>query len=276
MKVFVSGGAGVIGRELVQRLLKQGHKLIVGDLQECPPEWVNRLEYIEGDLNHLGMHYEVDVFYHLAATFERLGESPNHWDENFIHNVHLSHHLLNMVKAGRVVFASSYLVSPHPRNLTGAAKLYTECELDFLFKHTRLESCSARIFRSYGCGSRDVISRWVRAAIKKEPISVHNERTAFDFVYAGDVAEALIRMTGSSFPFSMQVGTGNGRRIYEVVEILARHFPDIRVDRQKDQSSLEEYVCDTKEMKRCLRWTPPTTLEEGIAEIVVYEKSRCG
>lgn len=275
MKCFVSGGAGVIGRELVSRLIAQGHSITVGDLQPRPKEFPDSVYYAHGDLNHLTYDFECDVFYHLAATFERLAESENHWDENFRHNVGLSHHLLSIIKAKRVVFASSYLVDPQPRNLTGAAKLYTENELEFLWRHRGLNSVSARIYRSYGCGSRDVISRWVRAALSGETIHVHNDQTQLDFIYAGDVAEALIRLGENDYTGVVPLGSGASRTIENVVSILSSHFPNLQVTRAVDQNAAERgYKCNLSVLRSILRWTPSTSLEEGIQKIIGYE--RCG
>ena len=276
MKCFVSGGAGVIGRELVSRLIVKGHEIVVGDLQERPQEFPASVEYLHGDLNHIFSEVTCDVFYHLAATFDRLAEGPNHWEENYRHNVGLSHHLLNVIKAKRIVFASSYLVAPHPRNLTGAAKLYTECELEFMSKHQGQDCISARIYRSYGCGSRDVISRWVRAALKGEGITVYNEQTSLDFVYAGDVAEALMRMGESRGTGVIPVGTGSPRMILDVVTLLRMAFPKLTVAWMPDQHPLESTSCNIDAMQRHLHWYPFTTLEAGIAKVIEYEQSRCG
>lgn len=275
MKVFVSGGAGVIGRELVSRLYAQGHRIIVGDLQDRPKDWDGSIEYLHGDLNHLAFDLECDVFFHLAATFERLGETPHHWDENFRHNVGLSHHLLNVIKARRVVFASSYLIEPYPRNLTGAAKQYTECELEFLRRHKGQDSISARIYRSYGCGSRDIISRWVRAALKGEVLTVYNDETALDFVYAGDVAEALVRCADSASGV-VPVGMGKSRKVRDVVDILQMHFPRVKIAWTGSQVALEHCDCPVGALEQVIHWKPTTTLEQGIKKIVEYEKKRCG
>lgn len=274
MKCFVSGGAGVIGRELVKLLHAQGHRILVGDLQERPKDFPPGVEYIHGDLNHLTFDLPCDVFYHLAATFERLGETPEHWEQNYRHNVGLSHHLLNVVKAKRIVFASSYLVDPAPRNLTGAAKLYTECELEFLKKHQGLNSVSARIYRSYGCGSRDVISRWVRSAIKGETLNVYSGRTSLDFIYAGDVAEALVRMGESDCTGPIPVGFGGSRTIDNVISILTDHFPKLSIKREPEQLPAELSRCSLSAMRAKLQWVPGTSLEEGIQKIIGYE--RCG
>lgn len=275
MNVFVSGGAGVIGRELVSRLVAQGHTILVADLKDRPEEFPASVKYMQGDLNEFSRLGTWDVLFHLAATFERLGESPDHWEQNYKHNVNLSHHLFSNITATRIVFASSYLVEPYPRNLTGAAKLYTECELEFLREHKGQDSVSARIYRSYGCGSRDVISRWVRAAIKGETLTVHNDETSLDFIYAGDVAEALIRLADSTSGVC-HVGTGRPRTIRDVVDVIQMHFPKLNVAWVGSHAAIETSMCDVSRMQEDLDWTPPTTLEEGIKRIIEYEKAQCG
>ena len=52
-RVFVSGGAGVIGRELCPLLLALGAQVTVGDLKPCPADWPAAIAYREGDLNDL-------------------------------------------------------------------------------------------------------------------------------------------------------------------------------------------------------------------------------
>lgn len=277
MKVFVSGGAGVIGRELVKRLHRQGATITVGDLEPYPQDFPKGIEYAKGDLCGLGgMIPAYDVFFHLAATFERLGESYDHWEQNFHHNVRLSHHLLDVIEARRVVFASSYLIEPHPRNLTGAAKLFTECELEFLRKHRGQDSVSARIYRSYGCGSRDVISRWIRSGLRGESITVHNEQTSLDFIYAGDVAEALLRLGKADCQGVIPIGFGAPISIKDVVFLLKRQIKDLDVKYTDDQSPVESSACDTRLMERMLGWLPQTSVADGIAKVIHYERKRCG
>jgi carbamoyl-phosphate synthase large subunit len=117
-RVFVTGGAGVIGLELIPRLFAQGAEVLVGDLKSRPAAFPSMVRYRQGDLNGL-LGSELDAFapeilIHLAATFERSSETPGFWDENFRHNVALSHHLMTLARRSeslrRVVFASSYLI----------------------------------------------------------------------------------------------------------------------------------------------------------------------
>ena len=222
-KVFVSGGAGVIGQELVSLLEKNGAERFVGDLKPRPAEFGSSVFYRQGDLNTLSRN-ELDafaphIFVHLAAAFERTSENYSFWEENFWNNVRLSHHLMSIAKdlptLERVVFASSYLIydpvlyrfprpqeSPirlsetsviAPRNLTGSAKLSHEIELEFLnkFKGSSFSYLSTRIFRGYGRGSRDVISRWIRSLLNGDEIYVYGQESIFDYIYATDSARGI-------------------------------------------------------------------------------------
>ena len=46
-RIFISGGAGVIGSALVSYLLKENVEIFVGDLKPCPKEWEGKLKYRE-------------------------------------------------------------------------------------------------------------------------------------------------------------------------------------------------------------------------------------
>ncbi len=119
-KVFVSGGAGVIGTALVNVLIRQGCLVLTGDLKPCPEEWKNlpQLTYRQGDLISMTAleiaKFAPEIYFHLAATFERSEETAGFWEENFHHNVHLSHHLMTLTKdlpsIQKIIFASSYLL----------------------------------------------------------------------------------------------------------------------------------------------------------------------
>ena len=303
-RVFVSGGAGVIGLELVQRLCARGSIVFVGDIKPRPSAFPPSVLYWQGDLNKFTKQefdaFAPDVFIHLAATFERTNETYEFWNENFLHNVQLSHHLMTLAKDSatlkRVVFASSYLIyEPSlyqfsssqevalalretdpvaPRNLTGMAKLSHEIELDFLSKHcsSQFSSVCARIFRGYGCGSRDVISRWVRSLLDGDPIKVFRPEGLFDYVYAADSAEGLIRLADVSFSGIVNLGTGCSRRVSEVVDILRQYFPDMRVTAVDSDIPFEASQADTSLLERITGWKPKFDITKAIPLMIEYER----
>lgn len=304
-RIFVSGGAGVIGTVLVQKLRERGAEVWVGDLKPRPESFDSGVRYRCGDLNSLTFaevaEFDPQVFIHLAATFERSTETPDFWSENFHHNVRLSSHLGSLLREARalrrLVFASSYLVydprlylfakpqaSPRslvesdqvmPRNLCGAAKLYHELELRFLTQFmSACEVVNARIFRGYGLGSRDVISRWVRALLQKEPIQTFRVEGRFDFTFAEDSAEALLRLAESAASGAINVGSGRARAVAEALDVLRAHFPAMRVESQPSDIPFEASQADIGRLREATRWQPAFTLETAIPRIIRYEEER--
>ena len=306
-RVFVSGGAGVIGQEIVPRLLDRGATVMVGDLKPRPTDFGPEVIYRRGDLNAMTpAEFEAfapDTFIHLAATFERSTETYGFWEENFSHNVGLSHHLMTLAKDApslkRVVFASSYLIyDPDlyqfdaardlptrlketdpilPRNLTGMAKLAHEIELRYLqpFVADRFSTVCARIYRGYGRNSRDVISRWIRALLKGEPLTVFRPEGLFDYIYAADTAEGLIRLCETkSLTGIINLGSGRARRVSEVIEILAGHFPDMVFTVEESDIPFEASEADLSLLDDVIGWRPAYGLEEAIPEMIAFERAR--
>ncbi|MEH6518709.1 MAG: NAD-dependent epimerase/dehydratase family protein [Halioglobus sp.] len=307
VRVFVSGGAGVIGHEIIPKLVDRGAEVFVGDLKQRPKNFVPGVRYRQGDLNKLTKaelaSFEPDIFIHLAATFERSTESPGFWDENFHHNVALSHHLMTIMQdvpsLRRVVFASSYLIYDPvlyqfdsiprqavsldecdpilPRNLVGMAKLSHEMELRFLagLESSRFSALSVRIYRGYGCNSRDVISRWIRALLAGEPITVFRPEGQFDYIYAADSAEGLIRLAeNEKVQGVINLGTGKSRRVADVVDILRQTFPAIIVNHVDSDIPYEASQANIDLLRSSICWTPEYDIETAIPEIIEYERKK--
>ena len=307
VRVFVSGGAGVIGQEMIPRLVERGAEIFTGDLKPRPGIFPKSVYYRQGDLNTLTCGelraFSPQIFIHLAATFERSTESYGHWDDNFWNNVQLSHHLMTLHKdlpcLQRVVFASSYLIynpalyqfpGPRatavslredaqifPRNLTGMAKLSHEIELQFLqcFKSGQFTSVCARIYRGYGRGSRDVISRWIRSLLAGEPVSIYQTEGIFDYIYAADSAEGLIRLADrEDLTGIINLGTGIGRRVGDILDILREYFPDIQQHHRVSDALYEASCADMTLYQEKIGWRPEYSLETAIPEIIEYEKAR--
>jgi carbamoyl-phosphate synthase large subunit len=306
-KVFVSGGAGVIGLEMVPKLVARGASVLVGDLKPRPASFDRGVRYRRGDLNTMTAGelagFSPDVFIHLAATFERSTESYGFWEETFWHNVRLSHHLMSLAKdlpsLRRVVFASSYLIYDQdryqfdtaqaaavslaegdpirPRNLVGMAKLAHEIELRFLdgFRAEAFSTICARIFRGYGRNSRDVISRWVRSLLNGEPITIYRPEGLFDYIYAKDTAEGLIRLAeATDLTGIVNLGTGRARRVQDVVEILKGHFPGMAAVTEAADIPFEASQADTRAFVKAIGWSPEYDLERSLPEIIAHEREK--
>ncbi len=306
-RIFISGGSGVIGQELVKILEKKNYLIFVGDIKPKPRNFSNKIKYFQGDLNFINeeivREFKPNVFIHLAAAFERSDENYTFWEENHQHNVRLSHHLMTIMKdiksLKRVIFASSYLVydptlylsknpikrnsslvetdNLKPRNLTGMAKLSHENELSFInnFKSRQFSTVMVRIFRGYGKNSRDIISRWIRSLINNEKISVYGQEGQFDFIYSKDTALGICKLIEkNSVVGPINLGTGNSRSILEVINILKSHFQNPKIEFKKKKMLYECSSANMSKFRTELDWSPNYNLESAIPEIIDYEKNK--
>lgn len=299
--VLVTGGAGVIGRELVALLKKSGAKIRVVDMRSKPDD-LTGIEYFQLDLaqpdSQFLFRFEPDYIFHLAADFERSTEDISFWDTNYLNNILASHYLIKEIVKRRsikkIIFASSYLIYDKnlyhdasrknilseksvidPRNICGISKLQTERDLEFFHEHlkNKFDYACARIFRVYGRGSRDIISRWVRSALKGETLEVFDENNAFDYVYAGDVALGLLKMAESENASGViNLATGSAVKISEVVSAVKKAFPKVSIKNVKNSIYEESSCADVSRLKKLTGWSPQTSVEEGIAKVIAYEK----
>jgi len=303
-RVLVTGSAGVIGTSLVRKLSSQGATILSIDLSPFKTSYEQKLKHIQTNLaNHIPKEvsaFDPEVVFHLAAAFERTVETPGYWITSFENNVLLSHLLLRELEQcpslRTFVFASSYLVyDPRlyygnqgiyylketdaiaPRNLVGLAKYFTERELEFIQKtKSKYRTISARIYRVYGRGSRDVISRFIRAGLQGEPVEVWGTKSRFDYIFADDVAEGLIRLAESDAAQGIiNLGSGVARSIDDVLNILQAELCDLQVvqGRQSDDP-LEASCADMSLFYKITGWLPRTSLKDGISEIIAYEQRR--
>lgn len=309
-RILVTGGAGVIGRELLLCLKDGAPESRVLAVDKVAPnfELPDNVEFLHLDLAKSSLEaveeFSPHVIFHLAASFERSKESPEFWEVNWYDNTLLSHKMVDISRRFKelktFVFASSYLIydqslylknstdhapvylkesSPIlPRNITGASKLYTERELDFIKEYVvpGVDIINARIFRVYGCDSKDIISRWIRDALGNEcEIEVFNGQNVFDYIYAGDVAQGLYRLANVKKGFSgvVNLGSGSGRRVFDVIDEIKGHFVCKITDRGTVMDT-EMSVADVALLKKLTGWSPEITLKEGMKKVIEYETAK--
>ncbi len=304
-RIFISGGSGVIGRDLIRKLISKGAKIMTGDLVSLPKDLRKKVIFRKGDLNYIKKKYisnfRPEIFIHLAAKFERVEESKKHWENNYWHNVRLSHYLMGLMKelssVKKIINASSYLIydkklytskskkKPYklkeedpldPRNLTGGAKLFNEVELEYLnkIKSKKLIFVSARIFRGYGKGSRDIISRWVKDALKNKTLKVYNDKNSFDYINSHDTSLGLISLCKVSKSGIFNLASGKSTKISSIIKILKENFPKLKIKYQRSNELIENSEANLRKIKLYVNWKPKVSIKEGIKEIIIYEKNK--
>ncbi len=117
-RVLVTGGAGVIGKELINRLVSLESHILCLDKVSKPKEFSEIVDYDRVDLSELNSElitkFKPEIIFHLAATFERTEETPEFWEDSFKNDIVLSHKVIDAAKKctnlEKFIFASSYLI----------------------------------------------------------------------------------------------------------------------------------------------------------------------
>ncbi len=299
--ILVTGGAGFIGSHAVTRLLAAGHRVTVlddfssgsrGNLAHVSGE--PGLTIVEGDVrrslpDQLSGDAVTHVL-HLAAQVSvvRSMEAP---ELDLSVNVGGTLRVLEYareIRAQKVVFASSAAVYgdgpqpasedllPCPLSPYGIHKLASEHHLRVAARTFGLPTLSLRFFNVYGPRQdpkshyAGVISIFLARALANEDVAIFGTGEATrDFVYVGDLVEALSRALfgGVTDGRALNVGTGRSVSIAE----LARTVIDVTGAQSEIKSRPERpgdilhSRADAQRICRELGWEASTPLAEGLA-----------
>lgn len=306
--VVVTGGAGFIGSHVVGRLLDLGCEVVVIDdlstgRRENLAAWAEdpRLEIVVADVADgleapLSGRGPVRGVIHLAAQIS-VARSLERPLEDLRVNTAATLRVLSYARrhaVARVVFASSAAVygdspvhptdeaSPtHPLSPYGIHKLASEQHLACYERVHGLSSAILRFFNVYGprqdpsSAYSGVISIFAERALAGEDLLIYGDGgQTRDFVYVGDVADALVRACFSpgALDGPMNVGTGRETSVKTLAEtILAITGSTGRVHHGPARSGdIYRSVAHTGRIAERLAFTAQTSVEEGLAATVAW------
>jgi UDP-glucose 4-epimerase len=246
MRVLVTGGGGFIGSHLVRKLLgdpavavrildnlRRGRNTFAG---------VPRVEFLQGDIrDRQAVHAAtdgMDVVYHLAAQSSVLGAVQD-IDYSFTTNVAGTMEVLYAARdcgVRTVIFTSSrevYGQAPclpvpetarlSPKNAYGASKAAGEiyCRL---FAELGLDVVVLRLANVYGPGdSERVIPLFLANALRGLPLVIFGENKILDFVWIGDVVDALVGVLSAPLGGqTINIGSGAGATLPDLAQQILR------------------------------------------------------
>lgn len=293
--ILVTGGTGLIGRQVVDILYNAGANIRIVSLDDLKIN--DNVNHIKGDLSDFNFCKEItkdmDHVFHLAGikgSIEVVVKKPasvlvpilmmntNVLETSRINGVKklVYTSTIGAYAANEIFRESEYSVESKPMELSGWAKRMAELQIDAYKVQYGLQYYSVvRPSNVYGPGDNFdsenamvIPSLIYRICSKETPLVVWGDGTAIrDFVYSRDVAEgtilALYHGTKSSF---VNLGSGKETTIKELVETLRSFIDfDYRFDKSKP-SGFSKRVMDISLAKELINYNPSTLLRDGLKE----------
>ncbi|NQT25571.1 NAD-dependent epimerase/dehydratase family protein [candidate division KSB1 bacterium] len=306
-KILVTGGAGFVGSNLVDRLVEEGAEVIVlDDLFTGRKENItnfNSIEFIQGSVSDIELIDKlikrVDLVFNLAVRNIIVSTKSPLLDFQ-VNTGGIVNILLAAKKHGieRVIYTSSASIYGNPRYLPineddslstlnpyAASKLSSENYCHAFFESFQVPMAIVRYSNVYGikqsplnpyCG---VVSKFFESIMNGQAPQIHGDgEQTRDFTYVSDAVEATLlaalkpKAEGEVF----NVGTGKETSVNELVEkiiqIVGVKTKPIYIDR-RDIDNIRRRVLNIERSRKVLRWVPIKTLRTGLEETYQWLKS---
>lgn len=294
MNALVTGGAGFIGSNLVERLIKDGHRVgILDNLSTGKRENLHKdAEFFEFDISDLDAikpaFVDRDVVFHIAAI-PRIMRSIEDPASTFKSNVMGTLNVLLAARdsgAKRLVYSASSSaygfqdklplsedMPAKPVNPYGLSKYIGE-ELCAQFTNFyEFDTISLRYFNVYGAHMdiegeySTVIGKFLRLKHEGKPLTIIGDgKQTRDFTNVRDVVEAniLASQIDKGNGDVVNIGAGDNHSVQEIADIIGGeqvHVPE-------RPGEVRDTLADITKAKRILGWEPRVSLKEGINQLM--------
>ncbi len=161
----------------------------------------------------------------------------------------------------------------------GVSKLAIEKYLRVFQRQYGISYCVLRVSNPYGEyqrleGAQGAVGVFLGRVLRGQPITVWGDGSVIrDYVYAGDVASALIKAMESDRSEGIyNIGSGKGHSLNQVIRIIeAATGRKARVSYQKARTvDVPVNVLNIRRAREELKWSPQKNLSEGIADVVAH------
>jgi len=304
MNIVITGGSGFVGSYLCEKLINDGHKIIVIDnLLTGSTENINNLmdnenfSFIEHDVqDHIEIEDKVDYVLHFASA-----ASPKAYTE----------HPVNTLKAGSVgtintlglakkhsaeyLLASTSevygdpLISPQneeywgnvnpngERSMYDEAKRFAEAATATYSRTYDIQTKVVRIFNTYGprmqLNDGRVVTNFIVQALRNENITIYGDGTQTrSFSYVEDTVAGIISLMNSTEYDVFNIGNPNEMTVGQLAEKIIKltdstseiKYLELPNDDPKQRKP------DITKAKTKLNWEPKVNLDEGLSKTIKW------
>lgn len=308
-KVLVTGGAGMIGSQLVELLLRQGARVRTV-VHSRPFSGISEAEVLRGDLTKqttcVKAVKSIDYVFHLAAFVGGVGRNATHPAGMFTPNILMN---TQMLEASRLEGVERYLYTSsaciYPGNLDlfveekgwdgppyrsnasyGWVKRMGELQAQAYLEEYGMKIAIVRPTNAYGpkdnfdLETSHVIPALIRKAVERhEPFVVWGTgESTRDFIHANDVARGML-LALEKYAVADPINLATGKSIsikelaYLVLRLCKHEHARVVFDKNRPTGQIERKV-STAKAKEKIGFSAQIPLEEGLKETINWYLSQ--
>ena len=288
----VTGGAGFIGSNLVERLLERGDQVVVIDNESANTHdevyWNPNAMNVKGDVTDFSLLknacINADCIYHLAAdiSIQYSIENPT---ESYKNNVVGTLNVLEVARVlgiKKVVFSSTAAIygstsepcletdRPDPLNPYSVSKLAGENLMKMYNDLYGIQTVSLRYFNVYGPRQAykgqyaPVIGIFQKQKFEGKPLTIIGDgNQTRDFIHVADVAHANMMVAEKDVVGVFNVGSGTEYSVNQIASLT--NNPHGTTTMPSREGEARRSISDNSKLKN-IGWQPRIGLEAWIAK----------
>lgn len=308
--IFVTGGCGFIGINLIKYLLQKTNSniIIYDNFSTSNYDYFinlnffdgNRIKIIEGDIKDYESLNQAmsnsDYVINLAAqvgVIESISDPIYDAEINIMGLINVLRsacenkikclvHASSAAPLGEQIPPLSETNVPSPLSPYGASKLSSEGYCSAFSGTFSLNTCVLRFSNVYGrfsFGKTSVASAFIKKMIKNEPCIIYGDgKQTRDFIYVKDICQAIFQALKKNLKgYNLfQIGTGIETSVIDFFTSISSSMSErgfiIKEPVYLDTRPGEiiRNFCDISKAKNELSYTPDFTINEGLSETVLW------
>jgi len=281
-KVLVTGGSGFIGSNLVKRLKRDNHEIVVIDnyssgKHENEIEGVTYIDDETKNINIIQLPFIPEVVFHLGE-YSRIHPSFEEYERVWQYNAHGTFQVLHFCNKHRIkiVYAGSSTKFAHEGVLHSPYSFTKATNIEFIkgfCKWYDLKYSICYFYNVFGPGYdsspvkgfESVVSVFEKQYKSNQPLTVSGDGSQQRmFTYVEDIVDGLVKSWSYEANEEFELANTNLYSILDIAKMYTDNIVFVESRKGDRDNSIVHNIDKTKEL---LNWSTTMNIEEWISKI---------